>query len=265
MLKHRPKRVLIVGDGYGVPELLERVPSGRMSAIIAAENRPQYHEQLQSVALDAGVKFFVQPHIHNHRRYDRFMLELEELEPDGLICHSYSMLIRPDLLQLVSDLAFNVHASLLPKNRGPNPVQWALIHGENKTGVTLHVMDVEIDSGAIIDQQEVDILASDTWHTLMERVRSATGYLLDRALPTIFDGTWESREQDSSSVTVNRRIAPESLKIEFSSMTDLEVFNLIRAQVSPLAGAYIDGPGGRVHFPRFINIEQIALLRREYS
>jgi len=259
------KNVLIVGDDYGVPELLERVPCNRVAAVVAAGNRPQYHDDLKKIADDSGVVLIIQPSAHHQKVYDQFIADVAALEPDGLLSHSYSMLIRSDLLNLVNGRAFNIHASLLPRNRGPNPVQWALIHGEDKTGVTLHIMDEGIDSGDIIDQEEIEILVSDTWVTLMQRVKSATYRLMDRALPHLLEGDWHATPQNVSQATANSRITPESFPIDFSTMTDVEVFNLIRAQVAPLAGVYLDGLTGRKRFLEYMALDQVAALRQEYA
>jgi len=255
--------LLIFGDDYGVPELLGYVPSDLVAAIIAAANRPQYHEALRQIAKRIGVTFLVQPKVSEIKAYNDFLRALKDLSPDGLLSHSYSMLIQSDVLRLVEGRAFNIHASLLPRNRGPNPVQWALIHGEDATGVTLHVMDEGIDSGAIVDQEEVEISEKDTWVTLLERVKSATQRLMDRALPRLINGDWDECPQDLSQAITNQRITQESFAIDFSNMTDLQIFNLIRAQVSPLAGAYLDGSTGRRRFPEYLTMDQVAEIRRE--
>ena len=65
---------------------------------------------------------------------------------------------------------FNIHASLLPKYRGAAPVQWALINGEKKTGVTIMKTDIGIDSGEILLQKEIDIKDNDTGGTLLQRL-----------------------------------------------------------------------------------------------
>lgn len=242
------KKLLIVGDGYGVPDLLEYIPPGCVCAIVAASNRPQYHVGLQKIASKLGVAFIIQPAFGDKKTYAQFVRDIKSLSPDGLLCYSYSMLIRPDILSLMEGRAFNIHAALLPRNRGPNPVQWALIHGEGQTGVTMHVMDDSIDSGAIVDQEPIVICDEDTWITLMERVRSATSVLMSRVVPLLLDGAWDAKPQDESRATVNGRIPRGSFRIDFTSMSDREIFNLIRAQVAPLAGAYIEKGGSQIRF-----------------
>lgn len=258
------QRLLVVGDSYGASEVLARVPSESVVGIIAAEIRPQYDKGLNSLADGIGVPLLIQPRMGSPS-YAAFLAGLSKLCPDSLICHSYSMLIRSDVLGLVGGRAFNVHMALLPRNRGPNPIQWALIHGDKKTGVSLHVMDEGFDSGAIVDQESVDILELDTWLTLILRAKVAASMLLDRMMPLLLNGKWQATPQDEEIALHNTRIPSDSFAINFAAMSDLQIYNLIRAQVAPLKGAYLDVPSGRVRFPDILTLEKISEMRRCYG
>ena len=100
--------------------------------------------------------------------------QLAQTAPTRILVHSYSMILRPDVLSLVDYDALNIHAAL-PRNRGPNPVQWALIHDEAETGVTLHYLDDGLDTGDIVAQERIGISDADTWVTLSKRLRQANG------------------------------------------------------------------------------------------
>lgn len=259
-----PQRILVFGDTFGIPELLARIPSGFVVGIVAAAVRPQYHKELKDLAAGLDLPLLVQPKVHS-ATYADFFSQLAGLRPDSLICHSYSMLIRGDILNCVGWQAFNIHMSLLPRNRGPNPIQWTIIHGDQVSGTTLHVMDEGFDSGGIIDQEPVKIFESDTWVTLASRLNLATGRLLDRAIPLLLSGTWQAMPQDECAAVHNARIAPESFRIDFATMSDVQIYNLIRAQVAPLRGAYLDTPSGRLRFTDQISLREIADMRRRYS
>lgn len=258
------QRLLVVGDTYGVPAILARVPSECVVGIIAAEIRPQYLEELKNIAGGLGVPLLVQPRV-NSPNYLDFFSGLTRLCPDSLICHSYSMLIRGDVLNLVSGHAFNVHMALLPRNRGPNPIQWALIHGDQKSGVSLHVMDEGFDSGSIVDQESINISTMDTWLTLLSILKVATSKLLDRAMPLLLNGNWQATQQDERIALHNTRIPSESFEINFAVMSDLQIYNLIRAQVAPLKGTYLDTSSGRVRFTEIISLEKVAEMRKCYG
>ena len=159
------------------------------------------------------------------------------------------MLIRKDVLSSVGDYAFNLHYSLLPRHRGPNPVQWALINGDQTYGVTLHKMGKDYDDGPIVDQIEIAIDHTDTWVTLFDKVKAPANELLSRTLPLVLDGTVQYRAQDKTRIKRNSRIPSDSFKIDFANMSDLDIYNLIRAQVNPLKGPYIQltDKKGQVH------------------
>jgi len=254
------RRLLVVGDSSGIPGLLQRIPASRVVGMVAAENRPQYHDKLKLIAQDIGVPLLIQPPKLSPR-YADFMNGVMQTAPDGLICNSYSMLIHADVLSIVSGRAFNVHAALLPRNRGPNPVQWALIRGDARTGVSLHVMSAVFDAGAVIDQEPLDILMLDTWVTLSSRLASASERLLDRVLPLLLKGDWQEVPQDESSASSNPRISPESFEIDFKQITDLQIYNLIRGQVSPLNGAYLTTATGVLRFASMLTLADVAELR----
>ncbi|MES2984403.1 MAG: formyltransferase family protein [Pseudomonadota bacterium] len=254
------ERLLLLGDDYGIPELLAHVPRERVVGIVATANRPQYHATLAALAAEAGLPLLIQPPAQETEAAAQFITQLAALAPDGLLCHSYAMLVRPPMLALVDGHAFNVHAALLPRHRGPNPVQWALIHGDTHTGITLHQMSEGFDSGAILAQQQVPITPEDTWVTLHARIREQTPALLQRALPGLLSGHWHATAQDERLALHNPRITRDSFRLD-ASMSDRAIYNLIRAQVAPLAGAYADTPQGRIRFPDFVPLHDIPALR----
>lgn len=254
-------RVALFGDGYGIPELLAHLTPVTVAAIVAASVRPASHEPLRLAAAHAGVPLLIQPHHNDVQAYSDFLDQLRARTPDGMLCHSYSMLLRPDMLAMVDNHAFNLHAALLPKNRGPNPVQWALIHGDSHAGITLHRMDEGFDTGPVIAQAQIEIAEEDTWVTLLERVKHATPPLLSRVLDSLVAGTWEAQPQDMQLARINPRIPSEGMPIDFARMDDRTIFNLIRAQVSPLKGAYIDTASGRLHIDTYTAMSDIAALR----
>lgn len=258
------KNILLVGDLYGIPELLERIPLSNIAGLVAAEIRAHEHDSLRELAHRSGLPLFIQPR-KTSVAYADFQSRIAELRPDGLICHSYSMLIQKELLDLVGGRAFNVHMALLPRNRGPNPIQWALIHGDKQAGVSLHLMDETFDAGPIIAQEATDIEVAETWVTLSLKLKGLAQRLLDRALPIILQGSWEAVAQNEGCATRNSRISRNSFAIDFSSMSDLQIYNLIRAQVAPLVGAYLETPAGRQHFAQPLSMRQIAEMRGHHD
>ena len=163
--------------------------------------------------------------------------ELLDLDIDIIITAAYGQIIPKELLFYPKYDSINVHASLLPKYRGGAPIQWSMINGDSKTGVTIMYMDVSMDNGDIISQKEIDILDSDNLDTLTNKLSILGRDLLNEVLPTIVDGTNKRIKQDESIVSYAYNISHDDEHIDFSK-TAREVFNHVRA-ISPNPGGYV--------------------------
>ena len=87
---------------------------------------------------------------------------LKNLSPDLFVTASYGQIIKQNILDIPKFGTVNVHASLLPKYRGPAPIQWAIMNGEKKTGITIMKTDIGMDTGDIYFEKEIEILDTDT-------------------------------------------------------------------------------------------------------
>ena len=171
---------------------------------------------------------------------------LRGLEPDMLLSVWYRRLLGAPLLALPRVAALNLHGSLLPKYRGRAPVNWVLVNGEPRTGVTLHHMTAEADAGDIVAQEALDIDPEDTAATLYPRmVKVGVDLLLD-AYPAVLAGTARRTPQDEAQATVFPRRRPEDGRVEWS-WPARRTANMIRAVTHPYPGAFVgDGPA-RLH------------------
>ncbi len=258
------KKIALFCDDSTIETLLKIVPEERVVCIVAAEIRPNSIGFMKNVIRDKKhISFLIQPK-YNTQKYNNFIEDLAKLNLNLLLCYSYSMLVRTEMIEIFNNNCINLHGSLLPKNRGPNPVQWALIKGEKKTGTTLHYMDCNIDTGPIIAQKEVDIDFEDTWVSLFKKVKKASVELLEEQINCILDNEIQAIKQNEFLASTNFRLNFEFPRIDFSKMTDLQIYNLIRAQVHPLKGAYIEHKNKRIYFGEIIPINKIEELRKEY-
>lgn len=258
------QHIALFGDDYGIPQLLSVVPREKIACIVGAIIRPQYFTYLKKSAKMIGCSFLVQPKKTSFE-YSSFYSKLMNLGIDLLFSNSYSMKIHRDVLNLVRNNAINIHESLLPKNRGFNPTQWAIIKGEKETGVTMHYMSVDIDSGDIIAQKRVIISNEDTWVSVTDKARAAQVRLIRKVVPEILTGKAKREKQNRELVSQNKRLDEHYPKICFDTMTNLQIFNLIRAQVKPLKGAYIEKNGKRKYFDTYVPYSGITKLRQIYG
>ena len=186
--------------------------------------------EVKEVALASGIPVY-QP-LKIKEEYQ----EIIALEPDLIITAAYGQIVPEAVLNAPKIGCINVHASLLPKYRGGAPVHYAIMEGEEVTGVTIMYMVKKMDAGNIISQVEVPIGAEETTGELYERLSIAGAELLLETLPSVLAGTNESIAQDESLVTYSPTISHEQEKIDFSKSA-LRVYNQVRG-MNPWPGAY---------------------------
>jgi len=132
--------------------------------------------------------------------------------------------------------SFNLHGSLLPKYRGAAPIQWALINGETKTGVTTFFLKEKVDTGNIILQKEINILDADNFGSLHDKMSVLGADAVLETLDLIENGKHlELKEQDNSLASPAPKITKEITKISWNKPA-LEIHNLVRG-LSPYPGA----------------------------
>lgn len=164
------------------------------------------------------------------------MQQILDIDPDLLITAAYGQYVPTKLLKAPKYRAINVHASLLPKYRGAAPIHYAVLEGEDVTGITIMYMEKVMDAGNIIAQREIPITAKDDTGTLFEKLSTLGRDLLMDTLPDIFSGKNVSIEQDETKVSFSPMITKEQEKIDWSK-TATEISNLVRA-LRPAPGAY---------------------------
>lgn len=115
-------------------------------------------------------------------RTDAFIETIRDRRPDLLVVVAFGRILPKTVLEIPAYGAVNVHASLLPKYRGPAPIQWAVINGETVTGATTMLMDKGLDTGEILLQSKVEISQNDTAGDLHDRLAVAGGALLAQTI-----------------------------------------------------------------------------------
>ncbi len=163
---------------------------------------------------------------------------LAPLAPDVVLSVWYRRLLGPALLALPSVAALNLHGSLLPRYRGRTPLNWVLVNGESRTGVTLHHMNEAADAGDIVAQRPIDIAPDDTALTLYQRMVKEGVDLLLEAWPAVVAGTAPRVPQDHVRATIVPRRRPEDGRVEWTWPAS-RIANMIRAVTHPFPGAFV--------------------------
>lgn len=162
---------------------------------------------------------------------------IAQMRPDLILSAYYRNMISTKVLALAPLGAFNMHGSLLPRYRGRAPINWAVLHGEPRIGMTLHRMVREPDAGAIVDQEGVDIGPRDTAEQAFRKVLPCARRVLARQIDALLAGTARETPQDESQATYFGGRKPEDGRIDWSRPS-VQIFNLVRAVTDPYPGAF---------------------------
>ena len=171
-------------------------------------------------------------------RDESFLEAMRELNIDLGIVIAFRML--PEVVWAMPHLGtFNLHASLLPQYRGAAPINWAIINGEKRTGVTTFLLNHEIDKGAIIEQESVDILPEDNIGSLYDKLMKIGSKLVTRTVDKLAEGNYTTIEQmhiDESTLKPAPKIFKEDGRIDWTKRGE-DIVNLVRG-LSPYPAAW---------------------------
>ncbi|WP_373499523.1 methionyl-tRNA formyltransferase [Desulfococcus sp.] len=217
---HKPFNIVFMGTpDFAVPGLRALHESRHaVSLVVTQPDRPKgrgrkiHPPPVKTAALDLGYDV-LQPHAMGD---PEFVDRLKTIGPDYLVVIAYGKILPRSLIGLPRVGAVNIHASLLPKYRGPAPIQRAVINGEKETGVTAMLMDAKLDTGDILLAEKTQIEPDDTSGTLHDRLARMGAALLLTALDQYGSGEIRPIPQDHSLATYAPMIEKNDGHIDWS-------------------------------------------------
>ena len=165
----------------------------------------------------------------------QFVQNLKSFNADLFVVVAFKIL-PPEVFEIPKYGSFNLHASYLPKYRGAAPIQWCLINGERKTGLTTFKLAEKVDTGNIYLQKEVEIFPEDNFGTLHDKLSELGADIVLDTVKLIESGNIELKMQDDSFATPAPKITKEICEIDWSKSADA-IHNLIRG-LSPYPAAF---------------------------
>jgi methionyl-tRNA formyltransferase len=161
--------------------------------------------------------------------------ELAALQPDVIVVVAYGNILPPAVLELPPYGCINVHASLLPKYRGPAPINWTLMHGDTQTGYTIMQMDEHVDTGPILWSESCVVQPDDDALSLGARLAEAGAASMVEVLTALEQGTLTARPQPTEGVSQAPKITRDLGRIDWQQPA-VVLHNLVRGLV-PWPGA----------------------------
>lgn len=217
-------------------------PKGRGKKLV---NTP-----VKQFALDNNIQKIYQP----EKIKDKEFVEiLKELNADLFVVVAYGQILSQEVLDIPKYGCINVHGSLLPKYRGAGPIQWSIINGEEKTGITIMYMERGLDCGDMIIKKEIPIEKDDTYETLHNKMMPIGADALIEAIELIERGEVNAEVQDNNLSTYAPMISKEMGHIDWSK-TSKDIVNLIRGiNPSPMAYTIYNGDRMKICFAEEID------------
>lgn len=253
-MKQDRLRIIFMGTPDFAVASLEALLAGRHQ-VVGVVTMPdkaigRHHDVLQAspvkeCALKHGIPV-LQP---EKLRDEDFLAQLHSLQADLQVVVAFRML--PEVVWAMPRLGtFNLHAALLPQYRGAAPINWAIIHGDEQTGITTFWLDNQIDTGRIICQETLPIGPDDCAGDIHDRMMVQGAALVCRTADMIADGEAEAVLQEQFMTDEPLRPAPkifkETCEIRWNELTAQEVHNFVRG-LSPYPAAWttLEEPGGK--------------------
>lgn len=203
-----------------------------IKAVITQQDKKAGRKQILApspikiLALEKEIPVFQPEKIKNNKEFQAL---LEGLKPDFFIVISYGKILPEKILKIPRYGSYNIHPSLLPKFRGPSPIQEALVRGEKETGVSIIKMNEKMDSGDIILLRRIPIEEKDDYDTLEGKLASLASQLIIPAIKDIADGVLKPLPQNKKNTTYCKKIEKESGKIDYNFESAKEIEQKIRA------------------------------------
>ena len=234
--------------GYKIEAVVTNVdkPKGRGMKLVPSP--------VKQFAQEKGIKVLQPLKVKNNLE---FIEEIKQIAPDVICVVAYGKILPKELLDIPKFGCINVHGSLLPQYRGAAPIQWAVLNGDKKTGITTMYMDVGMDTGDMILKEETKIGDNETTGELWERLAIMGGDLLVKTLKLIEEGK-APREKQGADFTLAPMLSKEMTKIDWQAKTAEEIKNLVRG-LNPIMGAYSYINGKKIKFWKVEVISEINL------
>ncbi len=210
-------------------------------AVVTQPDRPSGRGQrlrpspVKSRALDAGIRV-LQPRRLRKEEGVAFREELVNVSPDVVVVAAYGQILPAEILALPPLGCINVHASLLPRWRGASPIQWAILSGDDKTGVSIMRMDEGLDTGPVILQHSIRIEREETAGRLHDRLSKLGAKALMEAMDLVRDGKDRPASQKDELATYAPMLRKEDGRMDFELSAE-ELERRVRA-LNPWPGAF---------------------------
>ncbi len=258
-MTHPKWKIVFLGTPeFSIPPLKALLNTEQVVAVFTQPDRPKGRGQkisaspIRQFADQYQIPCFQPEKIQGKETVEK----IKSLDPDLIVVVAYGLFIPSQILSIPKHKTLNIHPSLLPQYRGAAPMQWSLINGDTKTGVTILYVTPEMDAGDMLLQKEIIIDPNDTFETLHDRLSNLGASLLIETILGLKNNSITPVRQDPSQVTLAPKLTKEMGKIQWNKSAK-EIFNLIRG-ANPWPGTYssINGESLKICAARLVDEDE---------
>lgn len=211
-------KMIFMGTPHFAVSILESLIDGKEYEIVGVITSPDKPVGRKQELTPPPVKTAAQKNSISVLQPERiknpdFAQKIKDLNPDIIVVAAYGKIIPADILSIPKNGCVNIHASLLPKYRGPAPIQAAIIEGEKETGITIMLMDEKMDTGPTLSQRSIVLDPQETAETLHNKLSKLGADLLADTLPKYLRKEIQPQPQDDSLASYCKMITREDGKL----------------------------------------------------
>ncbi len=255
----QPLRIIFMGTPDFAVSTLKSLIAGpdQVVAVVSQPDRPKGRGKklvptpVKEIAMAANLPVLQPTKI----KTEEFRNQLADYKPDVIVVAAYGRILPPQLLELAPHGCINVHGSILPKYRGAAPIQWAVINGDEKAGISIMQMDEGMDTGDILHQRIIDVSPDETAGSLFEKLAQLGGEALLEALEMVKAGTLKPVVQDHQQATHAPMLKKEDGHIDWNQDAQT-IHNRIRGfDPWPSAFCFLDEKRLRLFSPTVVHMD----------
>lgn len=225
------KIVFFGSSNFALPVLEELNTHHEVLAVVTTPDAPVGRSQVltetpvSALAKDLKIFTYKPASLKNNSNFSE---ELKKLDADVFIVVSYGMFLPDEIIAMPPFKAVNVHPSVLPRYRGPTPIQTALLNGDEQTGASIMLLDSEMDHGPLLAQKIINVEPDDNYFTLTDKLAKLSAHLLLDTLEDYRQGRVTPLPQDHAAATYTKIISKQDGKIDWQK-SSTQIYNQFRA------------------------------------
>ncbi|PIT89057.1 MAG: hypothetical protein COU27_02350 [Candidatus Levybacteria bacterium CG10_big_fil_rev_8_21_14_0_10_36_7] len=216
------QRIIFFGSGYYVIPIVEKLLQHNLLLVVTTEIEGKFVNYLRSNNI---------PFVQSKLKAPEDINKITELTPTLGILASYGAIIPTAVIDLFPNGILNIHPSLLPKYKGPSPIQYAILDGAKKTGITIIKLDDQVDHGPIILQKETSLDNTETLKNLTEKLFFSGAEMIQEIIQKLENGlSLKKKVQASIQTEFTQKIKKQDGYIDFDNPpSSIELDRKIRA------------------------------------